>query len=402
MGAVFVGSVIETTYLAEVRVLARGVLDHASDARVVVLVVDARPGDGGGEPFELITPADVGIDERELARRAAMYPPQALVSSLKPMLLRHLIGDEPALLLDADMLVLGDLGPLADPAREHDVVLIPHDSAPPPHTAGVMGFEQTILRHGVFNGGALACGAGAGPFLDWWAQRTARDCIVDLDRALVMSQNWLTLVPAYFDHHVVRDRGINAMGHNLGDDDIDWGDPGRPAIGGVPLRLFHFSGGFDPREPPALFDGRWPWWPDATRRPGLARLCERYAQLLLAAGWEHARGQPPTLDVAGSVALDELMRQTYREALLAAEHDGTAEPPAPLAEGAEAFLAWLAAPVEPGSAVSRWLRSLWAARPDLRAAFPAVPGDDEAALVAWSQAKGAPGPFGLPLAARHQ
>ena len=90
-------------------------LEHASDARVVVLVIDARPGDGGDEPFELITPADVGIDEHELARRAAMYPPQALVSSLKPVLLRHLIGDAPAVLLDADMLVLGDLGPLSIP-----------------------------------------------------------------------------------------------------------------------------------------------------------------------------------------------------------------------------------------------------------------------------------------------
>jgi hypothetical protein len=71
MGTVLVGSVIETTYRGGAG-SRRGVLEHASDARVVVLVIDARPGDGGDEPSSLITPADAGIDEHSrLARRVS-------------------------------------------------------------------------------------------------------------------------------------------------------------------------------------------------------------------------------------------------------------------------------------------------------------------------------------------
>jgi hypothetical protein len=403
MGDVVLGSVIEERYLAEGRVLAESARAHHSGIHIAILVVGALGDGGADEPFEVLTARDVGIDDRELARRAAMYAPQELVSSCKPALLAHLLARHgpPVILLDADMLVLGDLRPLASLAREHAVVLSPHDPSPSRHVPGAVGFEQEMLRAGVFNGGVVSCGPGAERFLAWWGARTARDCVVDLDAALVMSQTWLTLVPALFDHAVLRDPGINVMGHNLGGRDIDWSDPERPAVGGAPLRAFHFSGKFDPHRPLAGFSGaeRWGWWPDARDRPGLARLCHRYAELLLAAGHDRQRALPARFGVVGNLPLDLPMRRAHRAALIAAEAEGGPEPPTPLGDGPDAFLAWLAEPAAPGSPVSRWLLALHGLRADLRAAFPAVPGADDARLDAWARALGAPGPHGLPLAA---
>ena len=402
MGAVLVGSVIDQRYLAEARVMAHSVLAREPGARVFVVIADGAATARAEEPFTPVSPADIGVDDRELARRAAIYTPQELVSSLKPLLMRHLVRRHgtPAVLLDADCLVLGELSALTRPAERHAVVLTPHRCAPAVHRPGGYGPEQDFLRSGVYNGGVLACGPGAGPFLDWWAPRTARDNIVDTGQALMMSQNWLSLVPALFDHHVVHDRGINVMGHNLGDDDLEWPAAGPPTVAGTPVRLHHFAGGFDAHRPLALYDGpaRYPWWPDATRRPGLARLCERYAALLLAAGYDEQHARPTPFGVAGTVPLDTPMRRAARAAIVTAEATGTLAPPVPLADGADAFLAWQAAPSAPGSPLSRWLTTLRELRPDLQAAFPA--GASDAGLAQWAASKGPPGPHGLPLAAR--
>ena len=135
-----------------------------------------------------------------------------------------------------------------------------------------------------------------------------------------MSQNWLTLATAYFDHHVVRDRGINAMGHNLGDDDIDWSDPARPALAGVPLRLFHFAGRFTPRDPLRFSTRACPGGP-TRRNARVWRGCAAATRICCSPQAGRKRAAGGSLDVAGPVAIDAAMRHAYRDALLAAERD---------------------------------------------------------------------------------
>ena len=148
------------------------------------------------------------------------------------------------------------------------------------------------------------------------------------------------------------------------------------------MRLFHFAGGFDPRTG-ELGGARAPaWWPRVADRPGLARLCADYAARLVAAGHEPA-AEP------GSDGLDWAMRAAYRDGLIAAEAHAAEAPPNPFADGVAAFTAWLAAPRWEGSGVSRYIAAIRSARADLRAAFPAVPGADEAALLAWAASKDA-------------
>jgi hypothetical protein len=154
-------SCIASNYVPFARVLADSVREHHDDARVSVLVVDAGARALDDEPFEALTPDVVGCATDELARRALAYDTQALVSSLKARLLGWALADGggPALLLDADVLVCGDLRPLAEQAARHGVLLSPHITRPLAHRRGG-GAEESFLRAGAYNGGFVGVGAG--------------------------------------------------------------------------------------------------------------------------------------------------------------------------------------------------------------------------------------------------
>ncbi|HEX2447992.1 MAG TPA: hypothetical protein VHK26_07385 [Methyloceanibacter sp.] len=353
---------------------------------------DASPA--SHEPFRRLSLSEVGLSREELHRRYTMYDAQSLASSIKGTLLAACLERTggPALLLDADTLVLGALDDLCELTARHAILLTPHASVPLQFAAGEMGLEQSFLRAGIFNGGFVGVSRGADAFLRWWSERCARDCIHAPDRGLFYSQNWLGLVPALFDHHVLRDRGINLTGLGMGEDDIGWRE-GRPWIGDRPVRLFHFAGKFDPHS--GCFDTLRDadWWPRVAGRPGFARLCQDYARRLLRSGFD---GAAP-VDHSG---FDWVMRAAYRQALLKSEANGGVEPPNPFAHGMAAFTEWLARPANPGSRVSRYLAALYSERPDLRAAFPNVPGDGEGKLLAWVASKyGGKLPRGLPTEA---
>jgi hypothetical protein len=376
-------TVLARNFLAHARVLARSIAEHDPDARIIAVVADAQPGEITGEPFEVLTAEESGLDHDELARRATMYAPQAFISALKPWVLLHLAREEPVVLLDADIATYAPLGDLAELAAQHGVVLTPHTHVPHEFVPGEARAEQAFLRYGVFNGGLLAVPPGAEPFMRWWAERSARDCVFDPEHALTLSQSWLSLVPGLFDHHVLRDRGVNLTPHGMGDDDVAWRD-GRPEIAGTPLRAFHFSGRFDPHE--ARFDDHVterPWWPRLSERPGLRRLCEDYARRLLDAGHDEASATPWGREPGQAIEPGE--REAYRFGLIASERGEDFEPPNPFVHGHDAFEGWLASPAPGVPAVSRRLLAVHRTRPDVRFNFPRVPGPDEERLLAWEQ-----------------
>ena len=332
---------IARNYLPHVGVMATSLRRHHPDVRLSVLVVDepnAVPG--GDEPFERLSPLALGIDERELHRRAMLFDAQGLISSLKPLALLALLAEgEPAVLqIDADMLVLGPFPELWEQSAEAGVLLSPHALDVVPGRPGEW-HELEFLRGGAYNDALMGVGAGAGDFLRWLADRTARDSVHSPEDGLLYSQTWLNLVPSLFPHRIIRDRGLNTMVHNLNGRDVEWRADG-PRVAGEPLRLFHFSG-FDPAEPWR----RTRYYPEAVSglgsRPGLAQLCRDYAASVSARGWPVAEGYgwgSLTVDVP----VDRTMREVYREGLRAAESGTAAEPPDPFDPAqVAAFLAWL-------------------------------------------------------------
>jgi hypothetical protein len=332
-------------YLAHARVMAESFLAHNPDAGFSVLLIDDFPsGHRGSEPFQTLTPAEVGIDEPELNRRATMYLTQGLAASMKPNLLRALLdgGHETVLYLDADGCIYSDLTELGELARDHSLVLSPHTLDPHPLWK-VDSPEQIFMRAGVMNAGLIGVGRSAGPFIEWWGERAARRCIFDEPHALFLEQTWLALATTLFEHHVLRDRGCNVAGWNLHTRDVRW-DGDLPGIDGGALRHFHFAMSYDPESPQWLTPSEqaW-WWPPLDRRPGAARLSREYAARLIAHGYRELRETPLLFNaMPGGAPIEPWMRASYRAALLDAEADGTEEPPNPFSHGEASFTRWLA------------------------------------------------------------
>jgi hypothetical protein len=380
--------VISPPYLPHARVLAASFRAHHPDARLTVLLVDepqeAPPVEIAGA--EVLTTADVGIDVHELHRRAVLFDAQGLISSLRPVLLSHILARnaEAVLLLDADMLVLGSFDDIWWLARDAGVLLSPHTRVPLPGKPGAWR-EEELLRSGTFNGGFLGVGREGVPFLDWMMQRAARDCLRAPERGLLYTQTWLNLVPALFQHQIVEDAGINAQMHGIGKQDVNW-DATPPRLGPAQLRLYHFAG-FDPAQPDRLCRHYDTDDMSLDDRPGLRRLCAEYVARLRDAGWP-ARHTYPWSTTAGGFLVDGPLRRVYREAILDADRDHRPYPPDPFdAEQVDAVLSWLQTP-PPGTSVSRYLLALRAERPDLLAVFADVPGTDEDAYLAWAAEKG--------------
>ncbi|HWX44269.1 MAG TPA: hypothetical protein VNY52_02990 [Solirubrobacteraceae bacterium] len=301
------------------------------------------PASTGEQRLETLAPADIGIDAQELSRRATVYPALGLACSLKPNLMLALLarGYGPVLFLDADSCVYGDLTHVAELAQRHSLVLSPH--SPEEHPLWrVSSPEQEFIRAGVMNAGFLGAGGGARAFLQWWAERTARRCLLDAPHGLLLDQTWLTFAMALFEHHVLRDRGCNVAGWNLHTRDVQWeGDA--PRIDGEPLRHFHFACGYDPEHPERLTAQEHAhWWPTLQERPGVARLSREYAERLIAHGHREARAKTQAFDaLPGGGQIEPRVRAVYREALLEAELDGAEEPPNPFSDGEPRFHEWL-------------------------------------------------------------
>ena len=374
-------TVISHNRCAHARVLAASIREHHPDVELQALVLDPLPDeDGDGEPFARLTAGQIGIDDDEMSRLSLMYEPQELAGSLLPYLISWVLATTggPVLALDSDIRVYGDLEPLADAAVRAAVVLSPHEVEVP--AGGPSSAESQFLVAGAFHSGYVGVAPGAEDFLRWWGRRTARHCLVDPAAGLFVEQRWLSLAPGLFDVGVCRDPGANVTGWRLAGHDVD---AARSTFMGVPLRFFHFCGGFDPHRPDRLTAMAELQWPALADRPGAALLCRAYAGELLAAGYDHEMARPYAYaSLPDGRPLDQFMRRAYRDGVLGAEAGHAEEPPGAFDGSGERFLRWLAAPA-PGDGLSRYHRTLWSRRLDLQVAFPAAGHDPARHFERW-------------------
>jgi hypothetical protein len=332
-------TIVTRSHLAQARVLAASFAEHHPSVDFVALVLDDDDHTVGlDEPLTIARPVDVGIDRAELRRRGAMFGPHGLVSSSKSAVLRHLVRTHGvAMYLDADSCVYADLSHVFDLAREHGVVLTPNLAWPLSRAEAGYPLEETFLKYSVFNGGFVAAGERGSAFLEWWFDRSARRCVEAPEQGYIYSEKWLTLAPAYFDHHVLHDPGVNVLWWNLYDRDVEWHDAS-PSISGGPLRHFHFMG-LDPANPVKLGHGDESTrarFPGFEGRPGTARLCREYAARVRAAGFDTARRTPaPFVVLPDGRPFSDEERARYREAVESAELAGAPEPANPFDAGSD-------------------------------------------------------------------
>ncbi len=389
-------TIVARNYLGQAAVLAESFLEHHPGGSFTTLVIDADRGlpDGVNPRVSPVGPEATGLGPEEFRRMAAAYSVVELATAVKPFLLRTLLanGTDPVTYLDPDIQVFAPLDDISELATAHDIVLTPHLEHPLPLDRRLTDVKGVLLDAGIFNLGFVAVGSGATPFLDWWAGRLARDCIIDPEGSKFVDQRWVALVPGYFNHHVLIDPTINVAWWNLAVRDLR-ATPEGYTVEGRPLRFFHFSG-YNPNRPHLLSSHAGP----APRvllsdRPGLRKICDEYGGRLQAAGHGPLTSQPYGLaSTAAGLRIDARMRRMYREALSGAENGDETEPPNPFAPDDDAaFLAWLREPVVPPGAsapVSRYLRRMYAESAHLPARFPDIDGADGPAFLDWCAGPG--------------
>lgn len=381
------GAVVTTDYLPWARATARSFAEHHRDTRFVVLVLDEPDPDAlrDDDPFELCTPAQVGMSAAELGWMQLIYDGLEICCALKPWLLRHLLSDaDVALYLDSDLLICDSLRDVALRAAAVGLVVSPHSLAPR-HGAMQLPNDDSLLQVGQFNAGFLAAGRVGLPFLDWWADKLAREC-TSWDPTVplrFLDQRWLDLVVNYFPCEVDRDPGAGVARWNLFQRRLELAGDGY-LVDGRPLRFFHFSS-FDPGNPSVLSPIAPPHESiDLNGSAALRRLVDDYTERLISAGWRPRAGGRPVPE-RGGIRLTPPVRAAVRAALIESERAGVA--PAAGPDDADRLLSWLRAPAGAGP-ITWYLWGLWRSHAGLRQAFPEVPGADDGRYLSWAATEG--------------
>jgi glycosyltransferase involved in cell wall biosynthesis len=379
-------TIIARNYLPHARALGESLRAHHPDAAFTVLVID-DPGEGAlaSEPFTVLSPYELGLDRAEVHRMAFIYDVKELATALKPWLLARLLeGSDHALYFDPDIEVFAPLDDIAALARSHSIVLTPHTTQPLPRDQ-LLPSEEMLLRAGIYNLGFIAVGKDATPFLAWWQERLARNCIVDVEQGIFVDQRWIDFVPSLFDHTIMGDTACNVAYWNLTYRRVEWTGT-RYEVNGAPLRFFHYSG-FNPATMELSTH-----MGDVPRivledHPDVRRLCEGYAERLYAQGYGHGDEDRYRFDtLPNGLEVDGTVRRDVREAFLAEEKEGSEGGPCPDPfdpQTVDAFLDWLGEPVGPAG-IPRHLAAVYRRRGDVRHAYPEVASGDGRRFVQWA------------------
>jgi glycosyltransferase involved in cell wall biosynthesis len=373
-------TIAATNYLGRVRVLAESVRRNGLDDGLWVFLIDDPDGETpvDHEPFNLLRLDDLDLDPSWFAQMTIYYSVTELATAVKPSVLAGLIngaaGPASAVAyLDPDTELFAPLDDIWTACAADDVIMLtPHILRPFP-IDNLQIAERMLLLSGTFNLGFVAVPASprGRSFTDWWGRRLRFDALVSPGTGLFTDQRWIDLAPGLFATRIVDDPGVNVAYWNLHERPIER-DGALWRAGGVPLRLFHYSG-FDPARPHqvSVHQGSKPRVLRSDS-PELGQLLDRYAEVVKA---NDTGGDDPWTyrwsHLPNGIRLTDMLRRLYRTELMADELgiDGLHQrPPTP---GEEHWLAnlvdWLCSPVNPRM-LPRHVESLLADRHDLSAA----------------------------------
>jgi len=377
-------TIITRSYLPQARLLYRSFRRFHPDTGFSALVFDA-PRAAINEPFNVFSLEEIGLPAGEETRMPMLYDVTELATALKPWFFRHLLKRQRTELLyfDPDIEIFSPVDRLAKLAKAHCLVLTPHTTRPMSRE-NVRPNETDILSAGAYNLGFLGLNADCDSFLDWWSDRLLREAMIDVANMRFTDQRWMDFAPGYFDTHILKDETCNVAYWNGDSRPLVW-TGNEYQINGAPLCFFHFSG-FNPEHPHLLskYQGVNP----RTRfsdHPVLARLCQDYSQKLTDAGYAELHDVAYGWDAApDGLKITRPMRFAYRAALLKHEQEGTLAPPTPFVNP-DKFVQWLNELPCPrgGPEITRYFSAIHDCRPDVRAAFPDVPGLDNRRYYEW-------------------
>lgn len=372
-------TIVARNYLHYARTWARSLRAIGDRLDVVVLVVDAEPGDEyETADCRFLTLQDLALEGvRQLAFR---YSVLEFCTAVKPSLVRHLLQSgnaERVLYFDPDILVLSSLEPVLRAFGGASILLTPHAMSPLPRD-GRQPSDETLLVAGSYNLGFVGVrrSTAATRFLEWWAAHLSNGAYSAPERGLFTDQKWIDLAPSYFDGvAIAKERTFNVAYWNL-HERLDVSDAGGSLrVGGAPLVFFHFSG-FDPGDPESV--SRYQTRYRLSELPGeLKMLFLDYADRLRRASSER---------VPASYAFDffsdgERIAPIYRRLLESARDEGRVWSD-PFAVGDGSFREWATRPRRSG-----WLPPLaefiYKNRVDVQGVYPGGYDSNNRAVLRW-------------------
>lgn len=394
--AIHACTIIARNYLAFARVLYSSFIANNPGGTLSVLIIDDRyePDPKVGESFEVVLIDEIGIEQSEILKMAAIYNVTEFATAVKPWLLHSLIErwNEPVIYLDPDIMVFQSLEEILSLALQHEIVITPHSSDPIPRDDKRIS-ESEVLAAGIYNLGFIGVGVNGVRFLEFWKERLKRDCISDPKKMRFVDQRWVDFAPAMFDAYILKDPTYNVAYWNLHSHDVSIDRAtDQYLVDGLPMHFFHFSG-YDPHVPELLSK-----YQGGTARilfsdrPDLQRICDHYGELLLRHGYDEVtKYEYRFAKLDNGMRCDNYMRNVYREELIRAEKEHLADPPNPF-ESSDLFLQWLNSPAAK-EIISRYLKKVYESRSDLREHFPNAEGSGFSSLVDWCWDEAAKGNF---------
>jgi len=381
-----IGTIVAKNYLAQARCLTESFLAHHPDGKVFVLLVDRPDGyfDPAQEAFMTVLAEEIGIPQ--FTAMTFRYTLLELSTAVKPFFLQYLFAtyDYDALCyVDPDIYFYRRADDVIwDVLREHSILLTPHLTGP--LDDAYLPNEVEILRSGAYNLGfiGLARSPQTTEFLDWWAGKLTRYCIINHDRGFFVDQRWIDLVPGRFPGVTIQqDPGCNVAYWNLPHRQVERAD-GKVLVNGRPLTFFHFSG-YSPDRPETLskFQTRYSFGD----LPEVHALFEGYRARLLANGYDTVKPWPNVYAqfFADGVHIPDAARWLWRESEL---KDSAWNPlgATPDAAFLSTLREWLNEPVDAAQPlVTRLALDVHRQQTFLQQQFPDVLGRDRVGYARW-------------------
>jgi hypothetical protein len=242
-------TICSNNYLAQAKVLQKSFINHNSDYKFIIGLVDKLdPSINYENEFEN---AVIVIDEKIVKGYeglVAKFDIIELNTAVKPFFIQYLIKKfSPSFVhyLDPDIKVYGSLSVLDEEMNGKSLLLTPHFYTPVPDD-GLTPFENLALNHGIYNLGYLGVNAKhseTAPFLDWWSLRTSNHGFSRVCNGFFVDQLWINLVPIFFKDVCIS----NHFGSNIGPWNLherSLSADGKSVLmknERVPLLFYHFS-----------------------------------------------------------------------------------------------------------------------------------------------------------------
>ncbi len=340
---------VTKSYLPKARVLAKSVKRFHPDWIFVLLYSDDLPVgfDQKREPFdEVLTIDQLGVPNwKAWAFGHAVVELCTAVKGPAAELFARRPGIDKIMYLDPDIKVFNSLAMLETMLDQYEILLTPHLLDAETEINAIQDNEISALKHGVYNLGFFAAKtSGQGfSFIRWWAERLRLFCRDDIPGGLFTDQRWCDLAPAFFSNlGIVRDRGCNVATWNIAYRHLSKNGDGIFFAGDVPLRFYHFT------------------------------------------SYDSGAGIGMLLRYASNQTIAHELWDTYGKDLLA---EG---------QGDVRYKGWFYGQFENGESISREVRQLYQARPDVQKFFPDPFSVVEPCFLSWWKAEIAQGNFAAP------